>query len=82
MLNTTRILDLTDESLAFGARLLADLGADVVRVEDARGDRLRMREPALDASQSSAPRVERGWAHLLYNAGKRSVAVEVDDPAA
>ncbi len=57
MLNTTRILDLTDEPLAFGARLLADLGADVVRVE-------------------------RGWAHLLYNAGKRSVAVEVDDPAA
>ena len=77
MLNDTHILDLTDEPLALGARMLADLGADVVRVEDRRGDHLRMREPALDAN---APRVERGWAHLLYNAGKRSVAVDIDDP--
>ena len=78
MLNDTHILDLTDEPLAFGARMLADIGADVVRIEDARGDQLRMREPAIAAD---APRVERGWAHLLYNAGKRSVAVDVDDPA-
>ena len=79
MLNDTRILDLTDEPLALGARMLADIGADVVRVEDARGDRLRMREPAI---AGDAPRAERGWAHLLYNAGKRSVAVDTDDPAA
>ena len=78
MLNDTHILDLTDEPLAFGARMLADIGADVVRIEDARGDQLRMREPAIAAD---APRVERGWAHLLYNAGKRSVAVDVDDAA-
>ena len=78
MLNDTRILDLTDEPLALGARLLADLGAQVIRVEDQRGDGLRMREPAVE---SDAPRVERGWAHLLYNAGKRSVAVDFDEPA-
>ncbi len=77
MLTETRILDLTDEPLALGARLLADLGAEVVRVEDAAGDHLRMREPAIDGH---APRCERGWAHLLYNAGKRSVAVDVADP--
>ena len=78
MLNDTKILDLTDEPLALGARMLADIGADVVRVEDAGGDHLRMREPAVDGD---APRAERGWAHLLYNAGKRSVAVDADDPA-
>ena len=78
MLTDTHILDLTDEPLALGARMLADIGADVVRVEDARGDHLRTREPAI---AGSAPRVERGWAHLLYNAGKRSVAVDIDDPA-
>ena len=77
MLNDTRILDLTDEPLALGARMLADIGADVVRIEDARGDQLRMREPAINGD---APRAERGWAHLLYNAGKRSVAINVDDP--
>ena len=78
MLNDTRILDLTDEPLALGARMLADIGADVVRVEDVRGDHLRLREPAIGGD---APRVERGWAHLLYNGGKRSVAVDCDDPA-
>ncbi len=78
MLDDTRVLDLTDEPLALGARLLADLGAEVVRIEDVRGDGLRLREPAVE---SNAPREERGWAHLLYNAGKRSVAVEFDDPA-
>ena len=77
MLDNTHILDLTDEPLALGARMLADIGADVVRVEDARGDQLRLREPAINGS---APRVERGWAHLLYNAGKRSLAVDTDDP--
>ncbi len=77
MLNDTHILDLTDEPLALGSRMLADIGADVVRVEDARGDHLRMREPAINGD---APRVERGWAHLLYNAGKRSVSVDFDDP--
>lgn len=77
MLNDIRILDLTDEPLALGARMLADIGADVVRIEDARGDQLRMREPAITGD---APRAERGWAHLLYNAGKRSVAVNADDP--
>ena len=77
MLNDTRILDLTDEPLAFGARLLADFGADVIRIEDQRGDHLRRRDPAIDGD---ADRLERGWAHLLYNAGKRSVAVDLDDP--
>ncbi len=77
MLDDVRILDLTDEPLALGARMLADLGADIVRVEDARGDHLRLRAPAIDGD---APRVERGWAHLLYNAGKRSLAVDFDDP--
>ncbi len=76
MLDTTRILDLTDEPLALGGRMLADLGAEVVRVEDSRGDHLRRREPAIDGD---APRVERGWAHLLYNAGKQSVALDFDD---
>ena len=77
MLNETRILDLTDEPLAFGARILADFGADVIRIEDQRGDHLRRRDPAIDGE---ADRLERGWAHLLYNAGKRSVAVDPNDP--
>ena len=77
MLTDTRILDLTDEPLALGARLLSDFGADVIRLESQDGDRLRRRDPAIPGD---ADRLERGWAHLLYNAGKRSVAVDLDDP--
>ena len=43
-----RILDLTDERGIYGAKLLADLGADVVRPEPPDGDPLRKRGPVLD----------------------------------
>ena len=36
-----RIVDLTDERSIYGAKLLADLGADVVRPEPPGGDPLR-----------------------------------------
>ena len=76
MLDGTRILDLSDEPLAQAGRLLAELGADVIRVEDAAGDALRRRPPFVDAAEGD---LERGWAHLLYNAGKRSLAVDTED---
>ncbi len=72
------MLDLGDEATVFGARLLAELGADVVRIEDASGDSVRKRPPFLDGEEG----VERGLAYLLYNAGKRSVALDLRLPAA
>jgi crotonobetainyl-CoA:carnitine CoA-transferase CaiB-like acyl-CoA transferase len=69
-----RILDLTDEAVVLAPRLLADLGAEVVRAESASGDRLRRRGPFLDGQ----PGLERSLAHLLYNGGKRSLALALD----
>ena len=40
-----RVLDLTDERAIYGAKLLADLGAEVVRPEPPGGDPLRERGP-------------------------------------
>ncbi|MDA1075974.1 MAG: CoA transferase, partial [Proteobacteria bacterium] len=40
-----KILDLTDERAIYGAKLLADLGAMVVRPEAEQGDPLRLRGP-------------------------------------
>ena len=40
-LHGVRIVDLTDERAIYGAKLLADLGADVVRPEPPEGDPLR-----------------------------------------
>jgi crotonobetainyl-CoA:carnitine CoA-transferase CaiB-like acyl-CoA transferase len=70
------VLDLGDDATVFGARLLAELGADVVRVEDLRGDSVRRRGPFLKGVEG----IERSLAHLLFNAGKRSVAVDLESP--
>ena len=47
-----KVLDLTDERGIYGAKLIADLGADVVRPEPPSGDPLRARRP-LDAEGNS-----------------------------
>ena len=49
----TRIVDLTDERGIFGAKLLGDLGADVVRPEPPGGDPLRRRGPNLHGDGAS-----------------------------
>ena len=68
------IVDLSDECLCLGARWLSDFGADVIRVESATGDALRLAGPMLDDRQ--AP--EHGLRHILYNAGKRSLALNLE----
>ena len=52
-LSGVRIIDLTDERGIYGAKLLADLGADVVRPEPPEGDPLRQRGP-LTATDKTA----------------------------
>ena len=44
-LDGIRVVDFTDERSIYGAKLLADLGAEVVRPEPAAGDPLRRRGP-------------------------------------
>ena len=44
-LDGVRVLDLSDERAIYGVKLLADLGADVVRPEPEGGDPLRRRGP-------------------------------------
>ena len=72
------VIDLSDECLALGARWLSDFGADVIRVEAASGDALRINGPHLDDRTD----IESGLRHLLYNAGKRSLAINFDAPGA
>ena len=69
-----RVIDLGDEATVLASRLLADLGADVVRIEDAAGDAVRKRGPFV----GDIAGIERGEAHLLYNAGKRSLALALE----
>ena len=68
-----RILDLASLMGAYGTRLLAELGHDVLRIENPRGDGLRREAPVL----SGAPGPEAGAFHQFLNAGKRSAAIDV-----
>lgn len=52
-LQQTRIVDLSDDKSIYGVKLLADLGADVVRPEPLSGDSLRERGPFDEESRDS-----------------------------
>jgi crotonobetainyl-CoA:carnitine CoA-transferase CaiB-like acyl-CoA transferase len=62
---------------AYGSRLLALAGADVVKVEPPAGDRQRRRPPLA----TSAGNLEGSLEFAYYNAGKRGVTVDFADPA-
>ena len=68
-----KILDLTDERAIYGAKLMADMGADVVRPEPPEGDPLRARGPhrAADDGMTSL------W-HRYFASNRRAFKV---DPA-
>ncbi len=74
----------TSEGVAGGhaSRLLADLGARVVKVEPSGGDRLRSLGPfgSGDGARGDARR-EMGGLHLALGAGKESVVLDLDDEA-
>ncbi len=69
-----RVLDLADRSGALAGRILADLGAEVIMVEPSGGNSIRRLAPFLD----DEPGPERSFAHLYYNANKRSVELDLD----
>jgi crotonobetainyl-CoA:carnitine CoA-transferase CaiB-like acyl-CoA transferase len=71
-----RVLDLADEKAVFASRILADLGADVVRVEPPDGGRLRRLGPFLGGIDDA----EHGYLHLAHNANKASVTLDVTRP--
>lgn len=61
----------------YAGRLLADLGADVLKVEPPAGDRLR----ALGPFPGDRVDLEAGGLHLALNAGKRSIVLDLESRA-
>lgn len=64
-------------SAAYGTKLLADLGADVVKVEAPEGDAARRRGPFPGA----IPDPESSGLFLYLNANKRSVTLDLGGPS-
>src|SRR2546425_694453 len=72
-----RVVDLTDLRGALAARLLADLGADVVKIEPPGGDPGRLRPPFA----GGVPGKDRSLPFLYRNANKRGVTLDLHDAA-
>jgi crotonobetainyl-CoA:carnitine CoA-transferase CaiB-like acyl-CoA transferase len=75
-LDGVRVLDLGGELAAYGTKILADLGADVVKVEPAGGDSQRWRPPFA----GGAPGLETSLTFAYYNANKRGVQLDWTQP--
>ncbi len=72
-LSDVRVIDLAGEAGVFAGRLLADLGANVIRIEPPGGDAVRRRSPHLD----DLPGLERSLYHLHFNANKRGITLDI-----
>jgi len=71
-----RVIDLTTLSGAYAARLFAEEGHEVIRVEPSEGDELRRLAPFLKKRQD----LEHGAFHQFLNAGKKSVTLDLKSP--
>jgi crotonobetainyl-CoA:carnitine CoA-transferase CaiB-like acyl-CoA transferase len=73
--NGLRVVELgSGIAAAFGARLLADFGADVIKVEPPTGDSSRRSGPF----EGDTPDPERSGIFLYLNHGKRCVTLDLD----
>lgn len=71
-----RIIDLTTLTGAYAARLFAEEGHEVIRVEPPEGDELRRLTPRL----REQPDLGSGAFHQFLNAGKKSLALDIKSP--
>lgn len=73
-LHGLRVLELCDEKGQFCGKLMADLGADVIKIEPPGGQSTRMVGPFLD----DVPHRERSLAFWHYNTSKRGITLNLE----
>ena len=76
-LEGVRVLDLTGEMGAYCTKLLADLGADVIKIEPPGGDPARNVAPFV----GDEPGPDRSLNFLYQNTSKRSITLDLEDAA-
>jgi len=72
-----RVIDLAGLAGAYATRLFAEEGHEVIRIESPGGDDLRRLPPFLGEKQD----LEHSAYHQFVNAGKKSLALNLDSPA-
>ena len=71
-----RVVELADESGVYCGKLLADLGADVIKIERPGGDATRAIPPFL----GDRPGADASLFFLYMNTSKRGVTLDLDTP--
>jgi len=74
-LDGLRVLDLSGHRAQLCGRLLADMGADVIKIEPPHGDDARRIGPFLD----DVPHRDRSLFFWFYNLNKRSLTLDLND---
>lgn len=74
MLDTYRVLDLTDDKGQYCGRLLADLGCEVIKIEKPGGDPARRIGPFYH----DIPDPERSLSWFANNRGKKSIVLDIE----
>jgi len=74
LLSDYRILDLTDHKGVYCGKVLADLGADVIKVEKPGGDATRNMGPFY----KDVPHPERSLYWWAYNTNKRGITLDIE----
>lgn len=69
-----RVLDLSDEMAFVTGKILAELGAEVIKVERPGGDASRLIPPF----RADEPGIENSLYWRAFNAGKRSIELDLD----
>lgn len=72
-LSDLRVLDLTDLKGALCAKLMGDMGAEVLKIEPPSGDAMRAVGPFLD----NLPHPDRSLLFWFYNTSKRGVTLDL-----
>ncbi|MBQ9814523.1 MAG: CoA transferase [Lachnospiraceae bacterium] len=67
-----RVIEIGSDRCAFCSKLLADLGAEVIKIEPEKGDTTRKIAPFLNDQEG----IENSLFHAFYNAGKKSVVLD------
>jgi benzylsuccinate CoA-transferase BbsE subunit len=74
MLSPYRVIDLTDEKGLLCGKILADLGADVIQVENPSGNTARKIPPFIDEIDD----LEHSLFWQAFSAGKKSITLDIE----
>ena len=76
-LSGVRVLDLTEERGLYAGKMLADLGADVIKIEKPEGSEARQKSPF----NKDVPGLENSLYFLYFNTNKRGITLNFASPA-